>query len=244
LISSIIIFAYHARGGPSTLGEMGFSGLRPGDPADRVRAMPSPESDPRRHAPHALRNRAPILEVLRRVLPESGLVLEIASGSGEHAAAFAAALPLITWQPTDLDPGALASIAAHGADAALPNLRPPLLLDVESASWPVASAAAITCCNMIHIAPWSACLGLLAGAARTLPAGGLLYLYGPFRRDGNHTSDSNQAFDEDLRRRNPAWGVRDLGEVTAFAAANGLDRTEIVEMPANNLSVLFRRLAP
>jgi SAM-dependent methyltransferase len=206
--------------------------------------MPSPAEDPRRHAPATLRNRAPILEVLHRALPETGLVLEIASGSGEHAVAFAAALPRIAWQPTDRDPRALASIAAHAADADLPNLRAPLRLDVEAPTWPVDGAAAVVCCNMIHIAPWSACAGLLAGAARTLVPGGLLYLYGPFQRDGRHTADSNRAFDEDLRRRNPAWGVRDLGEVTALAEANGLRRMEIVEMPANNLSVLFRRLAP
>ncbi len=206
--------------------------------------MSSPAADPRRHAPATLRNRAPILEVLRRALPETGLVLEIASGSGEHAASFAAALPQITWQPTDQDSGALASIAAYASDAGLPNLLAPLRLDVQSGSWPVVSAAAILCCNMIHIAPWSACGGLLAGAGRTLAPGGLLYLYGPFQQDGRHTADSNRAFDEDLRRRNPAWGVRDLTEVTALAATNGLRRVEIVEMPANNLSVLFRRLAP
>ncbi|MBV8654091.1 MAG: DUF938 domain-containing protein [Alphaproteobacteria bacterium] len=205
--------------------------------------MPSPD-DPRRHASATLRNRAPILEVLRRVLPGTGLVLEIASGTGEHAVAFAAALPQIAWQPTDRDPRALASIAAHAADAGLPNLHAPLRLDVEQAEWPVAGAAAILCCNMIHIVPWSACAGLLAGAGRTLMPGGLLYLYGPFRRDGKHTADSNRAFDEDLRRQNPAWGVRDLGEVTTLAEANGLRRAEIVDMPANNLSVLFRRLAP
>ena len=205
--------------------------------------MPSPADDPRRHAPHALRNRAPILEVLRRVLPQQGVVLEIASGSGEHAAAFAAALPQIIWQPTDVDPGALASIAAHAGDANLPNLLAPLCLNVESTNWPIPSAEAMVCCNMIHIAPWSTSIALLAGAGRTLAPDGLLYLYGPFRREGRHTADSNRAFDEDLKRRNPAWGVRDLGEMTALAEANGLRRTEIVEMPANNLSVLFRRLA-
>jgi len=206
--------------------------------------MPSSADDPRRHAPHALRNRAPILAVLRRALPRHGVVLEIASGSGEHAVAFAAALPQITWQPTDADPGALASIAAHAADASLANLLAPLHLDVESPTWPIASAEAMVCCNMIHIAPWPASIALLAGAGRTLTPDGLLYLYGPFRQEGRHTADSNRAFDEDLRRRNPSWGVRDLGEVTALAEANGLRRTEIVEMPANNLSVLFRRLAP
>lgn len=206
--------------------------------------MPSPAVDPRRHAPATLRNRAPIIEVLRHALPQSGTVLEIASGSGEHAMAFAAAFPQISWQPSDRDPEALQSITAYALDAGLPNLLPPLLLDVESATWPVAGAEAIVCCNMIHIAPWPTCGGLLAGAGRILTPGGLLLLYGPFRRDGRHTAESNRAFDEDLRRRNQAWGVRDLAEVTALAEANGLRLDEIIDMPANNLSVLFRRLTP
>jgi hypothetical protein len=206
--------------------------------------MPHPAADPRRHAPATLRNRAPIIEVLRQALPPLGLVLEIASGSGEHAVAFAAAFPHLSWQPTDREPDALASIAAHAAERGLANLLAPLRLDAESPHWPVARADAILCCNMIHIAPWSACRGLLAGAGRTLTADGLLYLYGPFRRDGRHTADSNREFDEDLRRRNPAWGVRELAEVTMLAEANGLELAEIVPMPANNLSVLFRRSAP
>jgi hypothetical protein len=205
--------------------------------------MPQPAADPRRHAPATLRNRAPIIEVLRQALPKRGLVLEIASGSGEHAVAFAAAFPDLSWQPTDREPDALASIAAHEAELGLANLLAPLLLDAESPHWPVARADAIVCCNMIHIAPWSACCGLVAGAGRTLTADGLLYLYGPFRRDGRHTADSNRQFDEDLKRRNPAWGVRDLDEVAILAEASGLELAEIVPMPANNLSVLFRRSA-
>jgi len=197
--------------------------------------------DPRLFYPHVARNREPILAVLRRVLPPQGFVLEIASGSGEHAVYLAKALPSLTWQPTDPDDEALASIAAHRADAAAPNLLPPLSLDVTAQTWPVAYADAIVCCNMIHIAPWAACEGLIAGAARVLPAGGILYLYGPYKVGGRHTAPSNAAFDADLRARNPAWGIRDLGDVTALAESHGLIRTETVEMPANNLSVIFRR---
>lgn len=205
--------------------------------------MPLAGSDPRRHAPATLRNRAPIIDVLRGALPSSGTVLEIASGTGEHAAAFAEAFLHLSWQPTDHDPIALASISGHAAASGLANLRQPLPLDAESAEWPVARADAVLCINMIHIAPWSACSGLLAGAARVLPPQGLLYLYGPFRRDGRHTAESNQRFDRDLRERNPAWGIRDLEEVTTLAEAIGLDPAQIVNMPANNLSVLFRRSA-
>lgn len=205
--------------------------------------MPNTGSDPRRHAPATLRNRAPIIDVLRGALPSSGTVLEIASGTGEHAVAFAEAFPHLSWHPTDHDPIALASIRAHAAASGLANLRLPLPLDAESAEWPVHRTDAVLCINMIHIAPWSACSGLLAGAARVLPPHGLLYLYGPFRRDGRHTAESNQRFDRDLRERNPAWGIRDLEEVTALAEANGLDPAQIVNMPANNLSVLFRRSA-
>jgi len=200
-------------------------------------------SDPRIYYPHVARNRDPILDVLRRVLPAGGLVLEIASGSGEHAAYFAERLPSIRWQPTDADAEALASIAAHRAAANAPNLLPPLSLDVTAAAWPVERAEAVVCCNMIHIAPWSACVGLIAGAGRVLPAGGVLYLYGPYRIGGRHTAPSNAAFDADLRARNAEWGIRDLDEVTALAQRHGLARAETVQMPANNLSVIFRREA-
>jgi len=198
-------------------------------------------SDPRIYRPHVVRNRDPILDVLRRVLPPHGLVLEIASGSGEHAAYFAEKMPTLTWQPTDPDSEALASIAAHRATVSASNLLPPLQLDVTAATWPVPRADAIVCCNMIHIAPWTACEGLIAGAGRVLPVGGVLYLYGPYKIGGRHTAPSNAAFDADLRARNPQWGIRDLDEVTALAESQGLARLDTVEMPANNLSVIFRR---
>ena len=198
-------------------------------------------SNPRLVFPHVARNRAPILAVLRRTLPPRGLVLEIASGSGEHAVYFAGALPALRWQPSDPDPNALASISAHRADAALPNLLEPLRLDVTASQWPVERADAVMCNNMIHISPWQATEGLIAGAARALSSGGMLFLYGPYKIGGQHTAPSNQAFDEDLRRRNPAWGIRDLDEVTALAQRHGFAAPEIVQMPANNLSVIFRR---
>ena len=200
-------------------------------------------SDPRQHRPHVARNRDPILDVLRRVLPARGLVLEIASGSGEHAVYFARALPTLTWQPTDPDAQALASIAAHRNAEGVANLRPPLKLDVTAERWPVEHADAVVCCNMIHIAPWAACEGLMAGAGRALPASGILYLYGPYKVGRRHTAPSNEAFDADLRARNPQWGIRDLDEVTALAERRNLVRVETVPMPANNLSVIFRRPA-
>jgi SAM-dependent methyltransferase len=202
----------------------------------------SDRRDLRLRAPAVARNREPILAVLRRVLPADGLVLEVASGSGEHAAFFAVALPRLTWQPSDPDPRARASIAAFRDSGAAPNLLPPLDLDVTAAAaWPVARAAAVVCINMIHIAPWSACEGLVAGAARALPPGGVLYLYGPYREEGRHTAPSNEVFDSDLRARDPRWGVRDLGEVTALAHRHGFVHQETVTMPANNRSLVFRR---
>jgi hypothetical protein len=198
--------------------------------------------DPRLYAPAVARNHEPILAVLRRVLPSSGLVLEVASGSGEHARLFAAALPHLTWQPSDADPRAGASIAAFRDASAPPNLLPPVALDATvAAQWPVAGAAAVVCINMIHIAPWSACESLMAGAERILTVGGVLYLYGPYQEDGRHTAPSNAAFDADLRARDPRWGVRDLGEVIALARRHGLAHRETVVMPANNRSVVFRR---
>ena len=195
--------------------------------------------DSRRHAPATARNRDPILDVLRRVLPRSGLVLEIASGTGEHAAHFAAALPHLMFQPSDRDPERRASIDAWSATANLPNLRHAIALDA-AADW-TTPADAILCINMIHIAPWSATEGLIRGAARALGQGAALFLYGPFRREGAHTADSNAAFDADLRARNPAWGIRDLETVAALAATTGFGPPEITAMPANNLSVIFRR---
>jgi SAM-dependent methyltransferase len=198
-------------------------------------------SDPRQYRPHVSRNRDPILDVLKRVLPPRGLVLEIASGSGEHAAYFAQALPQLTFQPSDPSAEALASVAAHRDDAGLPNLLTPLRLDVTAPSWPIERADAVVCCNMIHIAPWAACEGLIAGAARVLASGGVLYLYGPYKIAGQHTAPSNQKFDGYLRGQNPAWGIRDLDEVTALAGRHDFKLTETVAMPANNLSVIFRR---
>jgi SAM-dependent methyltransferase len=198
-------------------------------------------ADQRLYAPATARNREPILAVLRRVLPPQGLVLEVASGSGEHAAYFAAALPALRWQPSDPDARAHASIAAHRDAAATPNLLPPLVLDAEASAWPIEDADAVICINMIHIAPWSAAEGLIAGAARILPPGGVLYLYGPFKLEGRHTADSNRDFDGWLRAQDPAWGVRDLADVTDLAARHGFKLIETVPMPANNLSVVFRR---
>ena len=198
-------------------------------------------SDPRAYSPAVQRNRDPILSVLSRVLPPAGLILEIASGSGEHAAYFAAALPGILWQPTEFDPRAFASIEAHRQSADLPNIRPPAALDVASPDWPVARAEGLVCINMIHISPWQAAEGLMKGAARILPPGGVLYLYGPFKEQGRHTAPSNEAFDASLRSRDPRWGVRGLEEVIALASLYGLAHSETVIMPANNRSVIFHR---
>jgi SAM-dependent methyltransferase len=197
-------------------------------------------SDPRLYRPHVARNREPIRDVLKRVLPQRGLVLEIASGSGEHAAYFAKELPSLMWQPTDPDPRALASIAAHRDDAGTSNLLAPSRLDVTSARWPLDHADAVMCNNMIHISPWAASEGLMAGAGRMLSAGGILYLYGPYKIGGRHTAPSNQEFDAYLRNQNAAWGIRDLDEVTALAKNHNFALVETVEMPANNLSVIFR----
>jgi SAM-dependent methyltransferase len=205
--------------------------------------MTEPRLEDAQTAPAVVRNREPILAVLRRVLPAQGTVVEIASGTGEHAVHFAAAFPQLVWQPTDPDPSALRSIAAHGNSARLPNLLPPLELDAASPHWPVARADAIVSINMIHIAPWSAAEGLMAGAGRLLISGNVLYLYGPFKENGHHTAPSNAAFDESLRRRNPEWGVRDVGAVSELASRYGFDLVERVAMPANNLSLVFRRRA-
>jgi hypothetical protein len=195
----------------------------------------------KRHYPATARNRQPILDVLRPRLPDDGLVLEVASGSGEHVAHFAAALPHLTFQPSDPSAAARASIDDWAGASGLANIRPAVALDAEAPAWPIERAAAVLCSNMIHIAPWSAAVGLIAGAARVLPADGPLYLYGPYRRAGRHTAPSNDAFDHDLRERNPAWGVRDLEAVTELAAAHGFEAPEVIDMPANNLSLVFRR---
>lgn len=198
-------------------------------------------TDDRRYAPATLRNRASIAEVLAGVLPDAGTVLEIASGSGEHAIHFAEMFPHLTLQPTDPDDQAIASIAAWVRRAALPNLRPPLQLDVTAPVWPVARADAILCINMVHVAPWAATAGLLHGAAACLPPGAPLFLYGPYRRAGVPTAASNEAFDADLRTRNPAWGLKHIEAIVSLAADCGFSVPRITEMPANNLSVVFRR---
>lgn len=195
----------------------------------------------KRHAAATVRNRAPILDVLRETLPARGIVLEIASGAGEHAIWFARHLTGLVWQPSDPDPDARASIEAWRHDEPLANLLPPLALDAASTDWPIDRAAAIVCINMIHISSWSATLGLLAGAGRLLAPGDPLYLYGPYCRAGTATALSNESFDRSLRARNPEWGLRDLETVTREAEARGLALKRIVEMPANNISVIYRR---
>lgn len=202
------------------------------DPAPGAAALTSPS---------VARNRGPILAVLREVLPSEGLVLEVASGTGEHAVHFAAGLPGLVWQPSDPDPEARGSIEAHRAAAGLPNLLAPLDLDAAAPSWPVERADAVVAINMVHISPWRATEGLAAGAGRVLRPGGVLYLYGAFREGGRHTAPSNAVFDESLRARNPEWGVRDIAQVAEVAARHGLDLVRQVAMPANNLSLVFVR---
>lgn len=191
--------------------------------------------------PAAERNREPILRALREVLPEEGLVLEVASGSGQHVVHFAAALPGLTFQPTDVEPAHLESVRAWIADAGVENVREPIFLDATAERWPVERAAAIYCANMIHIAPWEAALGLLAGAGRVLEPAGVLCLYGPFAFDGRYTAESNAAFDRSLQARDPRWGVRDLEDVAAVAAEHGLERDAVHALPANNHVVVFRK---
>ncbi len=192
-------------------------------------------------APAVARNKEPILDVLCRLLPASGLVLEVASGSGEHIIHFASALSGLLWQPTDADPRALRSIAAHARTAGLNNVLTPQTLDARVQPWPVARADVVLAINMIHIAPWSATVGLMAGAGGILPDGGLLYLYGPFKVAGMHTAASNATFDADLRVRDPAWGVRDIEAVSEAGLAQGFELVERVPMPANNFSLVYRR---
>jgi len=192
--------------------------------------------------PATLRNRDAILDVMRGVLPVSGTALEIASGSGEHAVHFARALPRLTFQPTDPDGAALRSIKAWVEETGLKNIRAPLLLDAASETWPVNSADAILCINMIHIAPWRATEGLLHGAAKILRTGSPLYLYGPYRQAGVITAPSNDAFDASLKSRNAEWGLRNLEDVAALAAQTGFSPPDVTHMPANNLSVVFRKI--
>jgi len=199
-----------------------------------------PAAAGKRHAPATERNRDVILAVLRDELPSSGLVLEVASGSGQHVVHFAATLPALDWQPSDPDPAALVSIESWRQEVGLPNVRPPLRLDA-SADWPVERADAILCVNMVHISPWEATLGLMKGAGAVLPPGGLLYLYGPYLRENVETAPSNLAFHASLKARDPQWGLRRVEDVIAAAEGEGLVLRRLLEMPANNLSLIFRR---
>ncbi|MEA5571179.1 DUF938 domain-containing protein [Calothrix sp. UHCC 0171] len=199
-------------------------------------------------APATQRNREHILEVLLQILPASGTILEIASGTGEHATYFAPRLKPRKWLPSDPSPIARDSITAWSQEVASDNLYPPIELDaslpvwnVESMDLPKLSICAIANINMIHISPWAACLGLMAGAGRILPSGGILYMYGPYKLDGKHTAPTNEAFDASLKSQNPEWGVRNLDDVIAAATAQKLNLLKTVQMPANNLSVIFQR---
>ena len=198
----------------------------------------------KRSAPAALRNRGPIAEVLREWLPEAGTVLELASGTGEHAVHFAESFPQLRWQPSDIDPAAIASIEAWRSEARLPNLLPPLLLDASSADWPVGETAAVLSINMAHISPWEATLGLLDGAGRLLPCGAPLIFYGPWLIDDVETAPSNLEFDRSLRNRNPSWGIRMVEDLALAAKTRGFELAGRKAMPANNFMLLLRRVDP
>ena len=201
-------------------------------------------ADKRMFSPSAARNSAPILEVLKRLLPVTGVVLEIGCGTGEHAVCFAEAMTNLTWQPSDTDADARASTASWIKFARLSNALAPLDIDVCATSWGVEETApfdAIVSINMVHIAPWTASLGLFAGADRLLCDGGLLVLYGPFMRCGVHTAPSNADFDASLKARNPAWGVRDIADLQRVGEASGLSLREIIDMPSNNAVVVFSK---
>ncbi|HEY0195285.1 MAG TPA: DUF938 domain-containing protein [Kofleriaceae bacterium] len=197
-------------------------------------------STAKQYAPAAARNREPIRAVLATELPGQGTVLEIASGSGEHAVCFAGAFPAVTWQPSDASDEARASIAAWRAESGLANLMAPLALDASAAAWPIERADAIVCINMVHISPWEATVGLFAGAGRLLAPGALLLLYGPYKLGGAFTAPSNAEFDRSLRARDPRWGVRDVAELVELGRAHGLGLRETVAMPANNHALVFR----
>lgn len=198
-----------------------------------------PNTDLRRYAPATERNRQPILDVLRRILPATGRALEMGSGTGEHAVFFASELPGWTWMPSEGDAAMLSSIQAWINHTRVGNVEPPRCIDVQAAEWGVPKVDAIVCCNVIHYSPWATTPALLDGAARLLRPGGVLYLYGPYRRNGAHTAPSNEAFEQWLKQRDPEFGVRDLEAVQAEAAQRGLISGPVIEMPANNLSVIF-----
>lgn len=206
---------------------------------DERRFYEAPAMGARRSAPAALRNREPIADVLSEWLPNSGLVLEVASGTGEHAAYFAKRFPSLEWQPSDWHPDALGSIRAWRDAAGLPNLQEPIIIDAASPDWPISHADAVLNINMVHISPWEAALGLLDGAAKVLQAGEPLILYGPWLKDDTPTAPSNLAFDEDLRSRNPAWGLRRVEDFAAAAEQHGFRLQSTRRMPANNLMLLF-----
>jgi SAM-dependent methyltransferase len=207
---------------------------------DERRFYEAPAAEGRRSAPAALRNREPIAQVLAGWLPKRGLVLEVASGTGEHAMFFAERFPRLEWQPSDLDAAALQSIRSWRAEAALPNLREPLIIDAASHDWPIARADAVLNINMVHISPWASSLGLLEGASRLLRVGGPLILYGPWLSNRIETAPSNLAFDADLKRRDPEWGLRNVEIFAAEAQARGLELVDQRAMPANNRMLLFR----
>jgi len=198
-------------------------------------------------APAVARNRDPILKVLKECMPPEGTILEIASGSGEHAQYFTEALAPCCWLPSDPDQSSLDSIRAWWWDKQLNNILPAVKIDSRDALWeveknpPTPAIEAMVCINMIHISPWDATIGLMKGANRILPPGGILYLYGPYKVDGSHTAPSNEAFDQNLKSRNPDWGIKNLEDVQECATQNGLTFLKTVEMPANNLSVIFRK---
>jgi hypothetical protein len=193
----------------------------------------------KRHAPATERNRDVIAQTLARVLPTEGLILEVASGTGEHVVHFAKMFPALTWQPSDPDPIALASINAWRADSKVPNVRPAMLLDA-SADWPIAQADAVVCIDMTHISPWAATVGLLRNAARLLPQSAVLFIYGPYNQRDVPLADSNAAFDAALRQQNALWGLRFVDDITAEAYTSGLHLDSVIDMPANNLSLIFR----
>ncbi|WP_306415760.1 DUF938 domain-containing protein [Thauera linaloolentis] len=210
----------------------------------RFSPPPFPMSDDRRlFSPSTERNRGYILEVLRRVLPDTATVLEVGSGTGEHAVHFCTHIPGLRWQPTDGDRGAIGSITAWISHAGLSNIALPLELELHDETWPLQHADAVVAINVLHYSPWSSTAALFRGAARILPDDGVVYCYGPYRRGNAHTAASNAAFDEWLRSIDPRFGVRDLEAVEAEACRHGLRLDELVEMPANNLSLVFRRRA-
>ncbi|MGY6530510.1 MAG: DUF938 domain-containing protein [Cyanobacterium sp.] len=199
----------------------------------------------KQYAPATLRNREPILEVLREVFPQNGSILEISSGTGEHCVYFAPHFPRCTWIPSDISESAIASITAWKQESGHPNIQNPKIIDVTKPQWYESlmdhNIRAIACINMIHIAPWDACGGLMVGAGKILKNGDKLYLYGPYKRNNQHTAPSNEQFDQSLQNRNPAWGVRNLETVVEEAQKSQLFLQKIIEMPSNNFSVIFEK---